>query len=161
MINLDMSFKVLANTLPHIVWIADTEGKTYFLNTEWFNYTGLTEFGERSDRLKVIHKDDLDLCLSSWQKSVLTSIPYEIEYRIKNKETGKYRWFLGRAYPILDDTGIVTSWFGTVIDIHEKKSTTDWLMKSMKEISEENNTCKHKLTLLRDKLKSVLDEYSI
>src|SRR5205814_2551560 len=52
---------------------------------------------------------------------------YQIEYRFKDCKTGGYRWFLGRATPIRDESGAIIRWFGTSTDIDEQKRAAETL----------------------------------
>src|SRR5207253_2013130 len=64
-----------------------------------------------------------------------TSEPYEIEYRLKEGQTGAYRWFLARAMPVRDETGQIVKWFGTCTDIDEQKRTEEALRQSQARIN--------------------------
>jgi light-regulated signal transduction histidine kinase (bacteriophytochrome) len=59
---------------------------------------------------------------------------YEIEYRFKEAKTGKYRWFLGRAHPIRNDSGAITRWFGTCTDIDDQKHAEATLRQQAEEL---------------------------
>lgn len=53
-----------------------------------------------------------------------------MEYRFRDRTTGGYRWFLGRALPARDATGQIIKWFGTCTDIDEQKRTEEALRRS-------------------------------
>jgi PAS domain S-box-containing protein len=59
---------------------------------------------------------------------------YEIEYRLKDGQTGTYRWFLARAMPVRDETGHIVRWFGTSTDIEDQKRTEEALRQSQERI---------------------------
>ena len=67
--------------------------------------------------------------LARWRSAIASGDAYEIEYRLKRKE-GDYRWYLTRALPVRDRSGIITRWFGTCTDIDERKRTEDQLRSS-------------------------------
>ena len=54
-----------------------------------------------------------------WRHSLETGEPYQIEYRLRSAD-GSYRWTLGRALPLRDESGAIVRWFGTCTDIHEQ-----------------------------------------
>jgi PAS domain S-box-containing protein len=56
-------------------------------------------------------------------------VPFENEARHRSRD-GDYRWFLSRAVPLRDAEGRVTSWVGTMTDIHDRKLTQDALQAS-------------------------------
>ena len=55
---------------------------------------------------------------------------YEYEERLRNGQTGAYRWFLARAMPVRDEAGQIVKWFGTCTDIDEQKRTEEALRQS-------------------------------
>ncbi|MNK33009.1 Phytochrome-like protein cph1 [compost metagenome] len=121
-------FRQLADLVPQIIWTANSEGFVDYYNSRWYEYTGVkeNEFGDPS-WISKLHADDVYLVSKTWYESVNAGLPYQLEFRLKNANTGEYRWFLSKALPIKDKEGIITNWFGTCTDIHEQKSTTEKL----------------------------------
>lgn len=113
-------FKQLADFMPQIVWTASADGSTDYYNNKWYEITGAKARGDQS-WIPVLHPDDVGPCLTTWHRSVETGEPYEIEYRFKDVRTNSFRWFLGRALPVKDDSGTIIKWFGTATDIHDQK----------------------------------------
>jgi light-regulated signal transduction histidine kinase (bacteriophytochrome) len=70
----------------------------------------------------VLHADDIKNYRDTWNNSVETGEPFQIEYRFKEAATGHYRWHLGKALPIRDRENRITKWFGTCTDIHDQKT---------------------------------------
>ena len=52
----------------------------------------------------VTHPDDLPTVVARREQTLVSGEVFEVEYRFRNAE-GAYRWHLGRAVPIRDDTG--------------------------------------------------------
>jgi hypothetical protein len=44
-----------------------------------------------------------------------------MEYRYKDRSSGGYRWHLGRALPVQNNSNQIIRWFGTCTDIHDQK----------------------------------------
>jgi len=59
---------------------------------------------------------------------------YEHEERLRNGQTGAYRWFLTRGAPVRDEAGQIVKWFGTCTDIDEQKRTEEALRQSQERI---------------------------
>ena len=117
----DTRFRTLADTMPQMVWSTLPDGYHDYYNARWYDFTGApvgTTDGEGWN--DVFHPDDQDRAWTVWRHSLTTGEPYNIEYRLRHFD-GTYRWVLGRALPIRDDTGRITRWFGTCTDIHEQK----------------------------------------
>ena len=116
--------RVLAETVPQFVWVARPDGQFEYTNQRWYIYTGLTREPGQSDRWahrQCIHPDDREGNRVHCQHALETGDMFEYEHRIRNSQTGEYRWFLTRGLPVKDDTGQILKWFGTCTDIEEQK----------------------------------------
>jgi PAS domain S-box-containing protein len=67
-----------------------------------------------------IHPDDLERALSERSFGISSGVPFEIEERMLGKD-GRYRWFLFRYQPLLNEQGRVARWFATATDIEDRK----------------------------------------
>ena len=111
----------MADAMPQIVWTARADGYTDYYNRRWYEFTGFPEsFGDQSWQ-PILHPDDLQRCLDTYFGCIRDGRPYQIEYRFKDRLTGGFRWFLGRALPIRDEGGQIIRWFGTCTDIDDVK----------------------------------------
>ncbi len=120
----ERQFRELSEAMPQIVWTANAAGEFNYYNSTWYKVTGLSNSSVSSvqDRKTVIHEEDWDRWLRVWSKALASGQPYEIEYRFWDVSRQEYRWYLGRAVPVRDSSGVVTQWFGTCTDIHERKA---------------------------------------
>ena len=110
-----------------MVWTAEPDGSHDYFNARNTEYTGLTAEQLRGwDWHPTIHPDDLSRCLELWSRSVATGELYEIEYRLRRFD-GAYRWHLARALPLCDESGQVTKWFGSCIDIDDQSASPEVL----------------------------------
>ncbi|MBA2378177.1 MAG: PAS domain-containing protein, partial [Blastocatellia bacterium] len=115
-------FRQLADAMPFIVWTAGADGNIDFSNTEFFEFTGVSPDAPADERWQpCLHLDDIDRCLTEWTRCVDSHEPFDIEYRMLRGSDGEFRWFRVQARPIRDASGMLTSWYGTAIDIHETK----------------------------------------
>jgi two-component system sensor histidine kinase/response regulator len=121
-------FRQLADAMPQIVWTARPDGWLDYYNQRWFDYTGMTLAQTEGDGWEqVLHPDDLKHCIDTWSESVRTGGPYEIKYRFKRAADGAYRWHLGRASAIRNESGQIEKWFGTGTDIDDQKRAEEAL----------------------------------
>jgi len=154
-------FNNLAEAIPQIVWIADANGKTTYINSLWYQMTGMSPddgFGTTWD--KMVHPDDRGPCRAKWESCVRAGATFEIEYRLHDAVKG-YRWYLDRAVPVRDDKGIIRQWFGTCTDIEEQKLYQQNLEQQIKERTEElaeSNAQLQKEMLEKDLARRKLDE---
>lgn len=130
---LKQSEKQLRNfieAMPHMAFIADTEGSITYYNQRFYDYIGMgkeTEGWGWKDQ-PIQHPDDLERTIQTWTKSIRTGEPYQIEYRLRRHDD-IYRWHLGRAVPIKNDEGQIIRWFGTNTDIDDQKRVVNELEK--------------------------------
>lgn len=117
-------FYQLADAIPGIVWTATAEGVVDYANRALLDYAGIgnRELHDNS-WLQVIHDADRERCLSAWRHAIDDETPYSVEFRIRQQQDGAYRWHLVQAVPIRDDTGRITRWYGTALDIHDRKQS--------------------------------------
>src|SRR5438045_9510012 len=76
--------------------------------------------GDATAWAKVPHPEDLPLVLSRREQTLADGSVFEIEYRFRAAD-GTYRWHLGRAVPISDESGEIDFWIGTATDIDDRK----------------------------------------
>ncbi|MGG6270463.1 PAS domain S-box protein [Leptolyngbya sp. AN03gr2] len=119
-------YQQLAGAMPQMVWTADATGAVNYWNQQWYDYSGLSEAESMGLACtSTIHPDDRDRTLEQWGQSVLTGVPFEIEYRVCRWD-GVYHWFISRGMPTRDDHGQVIGWIGTITNIDElKRSQAD------------------------------------
>jgi PAS domain S-box-containing protein len=111
-------FRLLAETLPQLIWTMDGNGEMVYASSRWREYTGIDP--EPGNWEKIVHPTDLKTVNDAWEKSKRTLRPYRTEVRLRNRN-GKYRWFSGQGEPILKDNGEVDRWIGGFTDIHDQK----------------------------------------
>mgnify|MGYP001339338497 CR=1 FL=1 len=114
-------FRVLADAMPQMIWATTPTGFHDYYNARWYEFTGVPVGSTDGEGWNdMFHPDDQERAWERWRHSLATGDPYEIEYRLKH-HSGVYRWTLGRAMPLRDETGEIVRWFGTCTDIDELK----------------------------------------
>jgi PAS domain S-box-containing protein len=117
----ERDLKSIINTLPATAWTTGPDGYVEFLSDRWLGYAGITaEEGAGLGWGKVIHPDDAPGLFQYWQSCLETGTPVDTEARMRRFD-GEYRWFLFRANPLRDESGNIVRWFGTNIDIEDRK----------------------------------------
>ncbi|WP_143092821.1 PAS domain-containing sensor histidine kinase [Arsenicibacter rosenii] len=141
-------FTFVTDFMPQLVWSTEPDGYHDFYNQRWYDYTGLSyEESKAEGWSRVLHPDDIVPTTKVWQHSLETGEPYEVEYRFRRHD-GEYRWFLGRALPMRDESGQIIKWFGTCTDIDDRRKVADkleYLVQSRTmELSNANQTLTRK-----------------
>jgi PAS domain S-box-containing protein len=112
-------FRLIANTMPQMVWVTHPDGRHEYFNRRWYEFTGAPD-GSLGPWPHLFHPDDEARVRAHWQRCRDSGELYEIEYRLRRHD-GPYCWFLCRALPVRDDHGQIVRWFGTCTDIDEFK----------------------------------------
>ncbi|MFA3779229.1 diguanylate cyclase [Yersinia sp. 1652 StPb PI] len=106
---------------PQIPWTASPDGMITDVSSRFEKITGLTREEALADKwLRTIHLDDRHPTLISWEHSLQTQQPLDVEIRFCHVEKG-WNWMRIRAVPSVGDNGDVLCWYGTAEDIHERK----------------------------------------
>jgi PAS domain S-box-containing protein len=124
------------NTIPAYVWSTRPDGSVDFLNQQLSNSTGLSQeelLG--SGWGSIVHPDDLARYLKEWQVALADGAPTESEVRIRTAHRD-YRWMLVRNVPLRDTPGNIIKWYGTGIDIEDRKRAEEQLSRSEAYLSE-------------------------
>lgn len=117
----EVDLRLAMDTIPAIVWSASPDGSDDFFNRSWVEYTNLSaEESKGLGWLKAIHPDDTSALLAQWRTAITTGSTYKSVSRVRRFD-GEYRWFLSRAVPLRDKTGNIVKWFGTNVDIEDRK----------------------------------------
>ena len=115
----EAQFRLLANTVPQLIWTAKADGGVDYLNERWLEFTGISpQAFYEWDWQQITHPDDLPHTLDVWTAALKTGDPIEIKHRFRHV-TGEWRWQLARGVPFKNESGQIVKWFGTCTDIHE------------------------------------------
>jgi PAS domain S-box-containing protein len=113
--------RAIIDTIPVLAWSAHPEGLAEFFNRRWLDYAGLSvEEASGWGWTAAVHPDDLNRLTDYWRSILASGEPGEIEARLRRFD-GEYRCFLFRAEALRDDFGNIIRWYGTNIDIEERK----------------------------------------
>jgi len=118
------------NTVPAHVWSTSPDGQVDFVNDRWLQFTGLAldeAFGWKWEA--VLHPDDRTRVVADWHTAVNHGQAMESEARVRRAD-GEYCWWFIRNVPLRDETGKLVRWYGTAIDIEDRKRAEQALRKS-------------------------------
>jgi len=122
--------RLVIDTIPAHVWSARPDGSVDFINQRWLESTGLSiETGLGWAWGSVVHPDDLARFVDEWHAALEVGEPMESEARLRRAD-GNYRWWLIRNVPLRDELGNIVKWYGTAVDIEDRKQTEDALRRS-------------------------------
>jgi PAS domain S-box-containing protein len=127
--------RLIAESVPHIVFTASADGLTTYFNKRGTDYTGLPAVTNAGwNWLTLVHPDDVEGAARAWKHAVATGDEFDCEYRIRRHD-GAYRWHAARAVPLRKDDGQIDQWIGTATDIEHHKQREFSLRKLEHEAS--------------------------
>ena len=126
----ERNLAAIINTIPTTAWTTRPDGYCDFLNQVWLEYAGMSaEQAEGWGWAEAIHPDDRENLVDEWHLCLVSGTPVDTEARIRRFD-GSYRWFLFRANPLRDESGKIVKWYGTTIDIEDRKQREETLRAS-------------------------------
>jgi PAS domain S-box-containing protein len=126
----ELRLRQVIDTIPAAVWSAAPDGSVDFVNQRWLDFLGMSRgaFDQRGWK-DVVHPDDVERCEKWWQEVVASGAPFEIEHRVRSAG-GDYRWTLAKGMPMRDAAGRIVKWYGTAMDIEDRKRVEVALRRS-------------------------------
>src|ERR1700678_2210373 len=126
----EVRLRTIIDTIPAMAWCALPDGFAEFHNQRWLDYTGLSDDDARGWGWRpAIHPEDAEAAVNDWRDIVASNKPREGE-RLIRRFDGEYRRHMYRAEPLMDEQGNVVRWYGTIIDIEDRKRAEDRLRSS-------------------------------
>ena len=125
----ERELRQLMDFLPQHVLVLDKDGTLLQANRTLLDYKGCTleelqGSGTRERITRDVHPDDLERVQNERRIGLPNGVPFEMEKRLLGKD-GRFRWFLFRYNPVLDDDGAVVRWFASATDIEDRKQAED------------------------------------
>ena len=123
----EKQLRLVIDTIPAMSWSTLPDGANDYCSKGWLEYTGMkpgTEF--EYGWLDAFHPDDRAAHMAKWRAATETGGPFESEARIRGVDD-VYRWFLTKGVPLRDESGNIVRWYGTNIDIDQRKRAESFL----------------------------------
>jgi PAS domain S-box-containing protein len=125
--------EILANA-PVGIFQTDSQGNCIFINKRWSEIAGLTlEEARGQGWVSALHPEDKDRVSKEWYQAAKKKVEFKSEYRFK-AANGKVTWLAGSAVALKDKSGAVLGYVGSIIDITERKSVEEGIIKSNKQL---------------------------
>jgi PAS domain S-box-containing protein len=115
----DLQF--LIDSTPSLIHTGRPDGYLDFFNQTWLRYIGRPlEDLEGWKWTAFIHPEDLEGIVEKWRASLASGEPFLHEARVRRAD-GVYRWMLHHKVAMRDGRGQVVKWYGSSIDIEDRK----------------------------------------
>jgi PAS domain S-box-containing protein len=127
-------FRVIADSMPQMVWSSRADGYYDYFNARWYEFTGVPNGSADGNAWQEsVHPDDRDRASAEWLRSVQTGTAHHIEYRLRDR-SGNYRWVLARGHAERDSEERIARWYGTYTDIEDIVQARSVLQRSRDEL---------------------------
>ena len=141
-------FRTLTLASAQVVWTTGPDGVVVEDSPSWRAFTGQGHAEWLGSRTLALHPEDRDRVRAAWDEALRMRIPYQVEYRLRHK-SGVYRQMISRGVPVLDGSGQVREWVGTMIDVTAER-------ESARQVSEESRRKDEFLAMLGHELRNPL-----
>jgi two-component system, chemotaxis family, CheB/CheR fusion protein len=118
-------FRLMADTAPVLIWVADKERRRTWFNKMWLDFVGRSMEHEVGDGwVKHIHPDDRERVLAEYERAFDELRDYSVEYRLRRHD-GQYRWVLAHGTPRYLGGAEFSGFIGSVFDISDRKAAEE------------------------------------
>jgi PAS domain S-box-containing protein len=115
-------FKVIAEAMPCMVWIADASGLVEWYSQSFYKYSGQASVASITRGwTSIIHENDRQGVMRAYAHAVATKTRFETVARLR-KTHGQYSWFSVCACPF---PGSTPKWLGTITDINDRQMASE------------------------------------
>ena len=127
-------FRQIVDSSPALLHTARPDGYLDFFNQTWLDFAGvplekLLGWGWTS----CIHPEDVEAFVQKMRESFAKGEPFQETSRVRRAD-GVYRWMLHQKVPTFDRDGNIVKWYGSSIDIDDRKRAEEQLVKSVQEL---------------------------
>ncbi len=125
-----LNIQLLVDSIPALIHTARPDGYLDYFNKPWLEYLGVTlDKVAGWNWTAFIHPEDVDGIVSKWRASLATGEIFEYETRVRRAD-GEYRWMFHRKVPLRDERGNIVKWYGSSLDIDERKTAEEQLRRN-------------------------------
>jgi PAS domain S-box-containing protein len=125
-----LDVQMLVDSIPSLIHTARPDGYLDYFNKRWLEYLGVTlDKVAGWNWTAFIHPEDVDGIVSLWRACLTSGEVFEYETRVLSAN-GDYRWMFHRKVPLRDANGDIVRWYGSSMDIEERKTAEESLRSS-------------------------------
>jgi formate hydrogenlyase transcriptional activator len=133
-----IDYRLLVDTTPALIFSARSDGYLDYFNQRWRDELGVSlEALEGWSWTEIIHPDDVEEHVRIWRAATASGQPAIGEARVR-RANGEYLWMLHRAVALRDADGHIVRWFGSGIDVDDRKRAEQALHHLKEQLYQEN-----------------------
>src|SRR6202020_1769516 len=113
--------QLLVDSVPSLIHTGRPDGHLDFFNQRWLRYVGRPlEDLQGWKWTAFIHREALEGIVEMWCASLASGEHFQNESRVLRAD-GEYRWMLHHKVAVRDECGQILKWYGSSIDIEDRK----------------------------------------
>jgi PAS domain S-box-containing protein len=129
-----LDIQVLVDSIPALIHTARPDGYLDYFNKPWLEYLGVNlDKVAGWNWTAFIHPEDLEGIVAKWRACLATGEIFSYETRVR-KANGEYRWMFHRKVPLCDANSNIVKWYGSSLDIDERKTAEEQLLRNAEEL---------------------------
>ena len=129
-----LNIQLLVDSIPALIHTARPDGYLDYFNKPWLEYLGVTlEHVSGWNWRAFIHPQDVDGIVARWRGCLASGEVFEYETRVRRAD-GEYRWMFHRKVPLRDERGNIVKWYGSSLDIEDRKRAGETIRQSEQEL---------------------------
>jgi len=126
--------QLLVDSIPALIHTGRPDGHLDYFNKPWLEYLGVTlDKVAGWNWTAYVHPEDVDGIVAKWRACLATGEIFEYETRVRRAD-GDYRWMFHRKVPLRDADGNIVKWYGSSLDIDERKTAEEQLLRNAEEL---------------------------
>ncbi|MFN3324403.1 MAG: PAS domain-containing protein [Bryobacteraceae bacterium] len=120
----------LAEALPGLVWVVESDGSFEYANSKFYEYTGLSKADVRErGPIAAICPEDRERWSAGWDAAASSRQVFSGEFRLLHGASGAYRWHVVNAKPTSLGSGFFV-WNVSAWEIHEHREVEEALREN-------------------------------
>ena len=129
-----LNIELLVDSIPALIHTARPDGYLDYFNKPWLEYLGarLEQVSGWNWRA-FVHPEDVEGIVDRWLACLASGEVFEYETRVRRAD-GQYRWMFHHKVPLRDERGNIVKWYGSSLDIDERKTVTEQLRRNAQEL---------------------------
>jgi PAS domain S-box-containing protein len=129
-----LDVQVLVDSIPALIHTARPDGYLDYFNKRWLEYLGVTlDKVAGWNWTAFVHPKDVEGIVARWRACLATGEIFEYETRVR-RANGEYFWMFHRKVPLRDANGSIVKWYGSSLDIDERKTAEEQLRRNSQEL---------------------------
>ena len=122
------------DTTPAFIHTGRPDGYLDYFNRGWLDFLGKSLEDVCGWRwTESIHPEDVAGIVQKWHSALASGEPFEAEARVRRAD-GTYRALLHRKVPLRDEHGNIVKWFGSSLDIEDRRRAEEQFRRSTQEL---------------------------